>query len=112
MNKYDKYSRPIHCTDLKREVLYIRENNQWIKETDNKNMKQYIEKIAMKNCQKIALWQDTYQESKILDSPTYNLWLEIIGQSMNTGERGERNTEKVIKNIAKNVFIGGRGLSI
>lgn len=103
--KYNKYSRPIHCTDLKREVLYIRENNQWIKETDNKTMKQYVDKLAMKNCQKIALWQDIYQESKILDSPTYNLWLEIIGQSMNNGEQGERNTHKVIKNIIKEVFL-------
>lgn len=105
LNKLDIFNRPIHCTDLKRDVLHIREDNQWKKETDNKTIKNCVDKIAMKNCQNIARWQEINEESKIKDSPSYNLWLEIIGQSMNTGEKGERNTEKVIKNISKNVFI-------
>ena len=109
LNKYDIYTRPIHCTDLKREVLHIREENKWNKETDNKTIKNCVEKIATKNCQKIAKWQEVYEESKKKDTPTYNLWLEIIGQSMNTGEKGERNTEKVIKNISKNVFLNSGG---
>ena len=105
MNKLDIFNRPIHCSDLKRDVLHIREDNQWKKETDNKTIKNCVDKIAMKNCQKIARWQEVNEESKIKDSPSYNLWLEIIGQSMNTGEKGERNTERVIKNISKNVII-------
>jgi hypothetical protein len=109
LNQLDIFNRPIHCTDLKREILHIREENQWNKETDHKTIKKCVDKIAHKNCKKIVLWQDIFKESKILDSPTYHLWLEIIGQSMNTGDKGERNTEKVIKNIAKNVFLEKSG---
>ena len=105
LKKLDIHTRPIHCTDLKREVLHIREENKLNKETDKKSIKKCVDKIAHKNCQKIVTWQDTFQESRILDSPEYKLWLEIIGQSMNTGDRGERNTEKVIDNIAKEVLI-------
>jgi hypothetical protein len=105
LKKLDIHNRPFHCTDLKREILHIREENQWNKETDHKTIKKCVDKIAHKNCKKIVLWQDIFKESKILDSPTYHLWLEIIGQSMNTGELGERNTEKVINNIAKEVLL-------
>ena len=105
LHKLDIHTRPIHCTDLKREVLHIREENKWNKETDKKSIKKCVDKIAHKNCQKIVTWQDTFQDSSILDSPAYNLWLEIIGQSMNTGDRGDRNTEKVINNIAKEVLL-------
>ena len=105
LKKLDIHNRPFHCTDLKREVLHIREENKWNKETDKKSIKKCVDKIAFKNCQKIVTWQDTFLESHILDTPENKLWLEIIGQSMNTGEKGDRNTEKVINNIAKEVLL-------
>lgn len=105
LEKLDIYNRPIHCTDLKREVIHIRDENKWNKESTKEKIKDCVEKIATKNCRKIALWQEVNKDSKILDSKCYNLWLDIIHESMNTGERGERNTEKVIKNIAKNVIL-------
>ena len=105
LNKLDIHNRPIHCTDLKREVLHIREENKWNKETDKKSIKKCVDKIAFKNCQKIVTWQNTFLDSHILDTPENKLWMDIIGHSMNTGEKGERNTAKVIENIAKEVLL-------
>ena len=105
LNKLDIHTRPIHCTDLKREVLHIREDNKWNKETDNKSIKNCVDKIAFKNCQKIVTWQNTFLDSRTLDSTENKLWMDIIGHSMNTGEKGERNTAKVIDNIAKEVLL-------
>jgi len=105
INKLDIFTRPIHCTDIKREVIHIRDDNKWEKDDNNQKIKKMVEKVATKNYKKIALWQDVTEESKILDSNSYKFWLEIINQSILSGDREKINIEKVIKNIANNVFI-------
>ena len=105
LNKLDIYTRPIHCTDLKREVLHIRDENKWNKETNKEKIKKCVEKIANKNCRKIAAWQESNPESAILDSNSYNLWLEIIKESMFVGEKEQRKNDQVIKNIVKFIVL-------
>ena len=54
----DTYSRPIHCSDLKREVLYIKDNNEWTKETEEKLViKNAIKQVANKNIKQIQTWK-------------------------------------------------------
>ena len=57
LNNLDTNQRPIHCSDLKRETIYIKENDCWTKETDDKpNLKSAIKQIAFKNIKHINEW--------------------------------------------------------
>ena len=56
MNKLSLYERPIHCTDTKRETLYIKDNNIWEKDTDKSKIKQAIKKTSNKNYTALTNW--------------------------------------------------------
>lgn len=108
LRQLDIYKRPIHCTDLKRETLYIKDEDTWHKDTDDKrNIKKFITKVANKNIQKISGWYKAHPETDVHDSAAYNLHLNIMKQSMGGSslEQMERNNDKIVKNIAKHVMI-------
>ena len=57
LNKMSLYERPIHCTDIKRETLYIKENNEWNREEDNAKMDAAIQKITHKSVRTLTQWK-------------------------------------------------------
>ena len=64
LNKLEQTLRPLHCSDLKREVLYIKDNNEWTKEADNKPiLTKAIKTIANENIKQINKWKDNYPDS-------------------------------------------------
>ena len=99
--------RPLHCTDLKRETMYIREDNAWKKDTkDNPNVKWMVDRVASKNCNKISEWREENPDCKILDNQLYETCLTIMIQSAGQlGEKQIRMDEKIMKNLAKEVFV-------
>jgi hypothetical protein len=99
--------RPLHCSDFKREVVYIN-NNEWTKETDSKPiLTKAIKTIANENIKKISAWKQEYPDCTSADSKKNNLYLKIVSNSMNglTKEEGEHNINKIISNIAKETII-------
>jgi|LakMenEpi03Aug12_release.lakeMendotaPanAssembly.Ray.scaffolds.fasta_scaffold522197_1 hypothetical protein len=108
LNNLEQHMRPLHCSDFKREVLYIKDNNEWTKETNNKPiLTTAIKTIANKNIKQINQWKDTYPDCVKSDSKKNDLYLKIVSNSMNglTKEEGEHNINKIITNIAKQVVI-------
>jgi len=108
LKQLDVYKRPIHCTDLKRETLYIKEEDKWEKDTNEKSrLKKAIGTVVRKNVQKVKMWQDENPRCNILDSKEYMLHMSIMRQSLGGGnqEKTDRNNDKIIRNIAKEVFI-------
>ncbi len=108
LNKLENNMRPLHCSDYKREVLYIKDNNEWLKESDNKPiLTKTIKTIANENIKQISKWTDTYPDCTKADSKKNDLYLKIVSNSMNglTKEEGERNINRIISNVAKNVVI-------
>jgi hypothetical protein len=108
LKQLDMYKRPIHCTDLKRETLYIKDEDKWEKETeDKKRITKAITRIANKNIQQISQWYDAHPECNVHNSIAYDLHLNIMKQSMGGATYSEidRNTSKIVRNIAKNVLI-------
>ena len=104
----DTYSRPIHCSDLKREVLYIKDNNEWTKETDDKPvLKSAIKRIANKNIKQIQTWKDENPGCCDSDSKKNDQYLKIVMNAMSggSGEEQNSNIDKIIKNITKSVII-------
>jgi hypothetical protein len=104
----EKNERPIHCSDLKREVLYIKDSNQWIKESEEKPiLTKAIKVIANENIKKIKDWKDMNPDCTDPDSKKNNLFLKIVSNSMNgiTEEESSKNINKIISNVAKEVII-------
>ena len=94
--------RPVHCSDIKQETLYIKDNNMWEQDNDNKDkMKHAIDEITKANMNNIPQW--------IRDNPTFgsdDQCLRIISNIMKIQE-GMNNDEKkqIINNIAKETLI-------
>jgi len=105
----DEYSRPIHCSDLKREVLYIKDNNCWTKETDEKPvLKNAIKQVANKNIKQIQIWKDNNPGCCNSDSRKNDQYMKIVMNSMSggTSEEQQNNISQIAKNVAKAVPIG------
>lgn len=108
LNSIDTHKRPIHCTDEKREVLYIKNDGEWIKEADNKPiLTNAIKSIANENIKAISKWRKTYPDCTDIDSKKNNLYLKIVCNSMSGGstEECEKNYNKIIRNIVKETII-------
>jgi hypothetical protein len=112
LNNVEQHMRPLHCSDLKREVLYIKENNEWTKESEEKPiLTKAIKTIANENIKQIKTWRDKYPDCSDVDSKKNNLYLKIVSNSMNglTKEEGDKNINKIISNVVKEVTIDKDG---
>jgi hypothetical protein len=108
LSKLEQHLRPLHCSDSKREVLYIKDNNEWTKETEDKPiLTKAIKTIANKNIKQISKWKDNYPDCIKSDSRKNDLYLKIVSNSMNglTKEESDKNIHKIITNVAKKVVI-------
>jgi hypothetical protein len=104
----DVFKRPVHCSDLKREVLYVKDKDSWEKDNDEKNkMKTAIKYIAAKNFKQINEWRAKNPESDDYDSQRHMDYHQIVIHSMggSTKEEDEKNYNKIIRNVAKEVII-------
>ena len=103
----DIHKRPIHCSDLKREILYIKEDNVWEKDNENRDgIKNALRKIEQKNIQQIPLWIKAHPNCVISSNRENTPYLKMVMQS--TGGQNPEETEnmsKIITNIAKAVVI-------
>jgi hypothetical protein len=99
--------RPVHCTDQKREVMYVKEDNIWEKEDEaNKKLRKAIRTIAHKNICMFKAFREKYPDCEEYDSKKNSQYNKIIYEAM--GGKGDNDYEKdtkIIKKIAKVVGI-------
>ena len=108
LRKLKLQERPIHCTDLKREVLYIKDNDTWTKDTeDNKQFKKALATVVHRNMIQIVKWEEENPETSNPESKTYEFYFEVVRQSLGGGDQDvtDRNNEKILKAISKEVHI-------
>jgi hypothetical protein len=108
LNNIDYQERPIHCNDSKRETLYIKDDNQWIKDDENKSMlTKAIKQVANKNIKQISEWQKAHPDYSDPESKENDKYMKIVLNSMSgsTKEESQKNYEKIAKNITKEVVI-------
>ena len=104
----DTRQRPIHCSDHKREILYIKDNNQWFKDDHpNNKMSNVIKQIANKNIRQIPEWVKQNPDCYDSKSKTNDIYLKIVSNSMSGGTVLEQknNINKIISKVAKEVII-------
>ena len=109
LSDLDQTMRPIHCSDAKREVFYVKSEDQWIKETDDNKpiLTKAIKQIGRENVKQIATWQKKFPDCCDPDSKKNDMYLEIVSNAMSGGSTEEQlhNYEKIITNVAKEVVI-------
>jgi hypothetical protein len=99
--------RPIHCTDLKREILYIKEDDIWEKDNPEKSkFKKALNTVVRRNMQQLREWMNQNPRCEILDTNEYHLHLKIMKQCIGGDiNQEDANNRKIMRNIAKEVVI-------
>jgi hypothetical protein len=108
LKELDIYKRPLHCSDIKRETLYVKDENQWLKEdTDKKKIKNCIHQITYKNIKTIPVWVEKNPSCKDNSSNKNDEYMKLLSNCM-TGdceEEQSNNVNKIISKIAKEMVI-------
>jgi hypothetical protein len=104
----DVKMRPIHCTDIKRETVYVKDQNKWEKETtDKKLMKQALNQVVRKNLKMIHVWREDhpdYLRSNTKDNDEYmKISVSSLGSEYDDEQR--RMDEKIIRNVLKEIVL-------
>jgi hypothetical protein len=100
LHTLDVTKRPIHCTDIKRDTIYLKEEDAWNRDDkDNTKLKNVIRVVEDKNWRKIPEWQQENPSVMVLDSPEY-VMREKIMRNVCGNENPERLREKVVKVLA------------
>jgi hypothetical protein len=108
LKKLNTEKLPIHCTDLKRETVYIKNNNIWEKENDEKHrLKWTIDRIADLNLNQHHEWQEKYPQCRENNTPENHKFIELTSVAL--GGRGKEQEdkfrEKIMRNVIKEVVI-------
>ena len=108
LNDLDVCERPIHCSDVKREMMYIKDNGIWEKDSDMKHhMKRAIKRISFKNIRKLSDWRDANPGWTVLHSQLEEDYLHITSESMGgaSTDEDEKLYNKIIRKVANEVVI-------
>ena len=108
LNNLDATKRPIQCSDVKRETLYIKEENQWFKEDDKKDkIKNAIKQITRKNIQQIPSWMKANPGCTDSQSKHNDAYLQIVFNAMSGDSTEEQfnNINKIVTKVSKGTAI-------
>lgn len=108
LNQLDVYNRPLHCTDLKRETIYIKEDNKWGKDNDQKDkLQRIVEKVADKNYEQLPIWQEENPKHLVINTQECEQFMEIACNSLGGGNDEEtvRFRSRIMRNILKEITI-------
>ena len=106
LKELDVTKRPVHCTDKKRETIYIKDNNVWEKDEDKSKMHKLIKKVVSKNVNMFAKYREIHPDCKEYYSKYNDQYQKIIYESMGgKGDDDIAKNEKIIKNVLKEVVV-------
>jgi DNA-binding transcriptional MerR regulator len=104
----DITTRPLHCTDVKRDSIYIKDNNEWKKEDHNKTLlKEAIEKIAKFNFNSRVAWEEKHPYCHINATPENETWVKfsLVSLGGRSDEQSDKFMNKIISNVLESVTI-------
>ena len=102
----DVTQRPVHCTDKKRETLYIKDEDKWGKDENKETMHKVIRKVASKNQRLIPTFKEAHPDCIKSVSKFSDQYNKIIVESMGgSGDNDFEKEEKIIKNVSKEVIV-------
>ena len=106
LNELDVTQRPVHCTDKKRETMYIRDEDKWEKDENNNKIKKAIKRVASKNQRLLPKFKEAHPDCGTYHSKYSDQYNKIIIESVGgSGDNDAEKEEKIIRNISKNVVV-------
>ena len=103
----DVTQRPVHCTDKKRETIYVKDEDKWEKDDENKKMHKLVRKIQDKNFRMIQKFKEKYPNYNKASSKQSDVYNNIIIESMGgKGDNDFEKEEKIIKRVSKEIGVG------
>jgi hypothetical protein len=110
LNLLDENKRPVHCTDSKREVMYVKDADKWEKENEtNKKIRKAIKYVAHKNSKMLSEYRTKNPDCLKSTSKVSDKYNKLVYEAL--GGKGDNDAEKedkIIKNIAKEVTINSK----
>uniref|UniRef100_A0A6C0IHI6 C2H2-type domain-containing protein n=1 Tax=viral metagenome TaxID=1070528 RepID=A0A6C0IHI6_9ZZZZ len=104
LNDLDVTERPVHCSDSKRDTMYVKDEDKWEKESeDNHKVLKAIEDIANKNSKMVKEWKHKNPECASSKSHKADVYSHIMIQAVCSNN--DANNAKILKKIAKEVTI-------
>jgi hypothetical protein len=106
LKELDVTQRPVHCTDKKRETMYIKDDDKWEKDEERLKLHKVVRKVTCKNQNLIQKFKEEYPEYNKYHSKVSDKYNKIIVESMGgPGDNDFEKEEKIIQNISKQVFV-------
>jgi hypothetical protein len=108
LKKMDVITRPLHCTDVKRETVYIKDNDTWEKDTEEKKKLNWaVNRIAQLNLNQIQQWQQEYPDSVKNNTPDNEKFTELALVALGGRDMDEihKYNDKIMKNVLKEVIL-------
>ncbi len=104
LKQLDVNERPIHCTDVKRETMYIKDENEWTKQSDDDKLQKAIQTVSYRSMGKLAEWKNENPDYKDCNSEFSQKCLDIQRQTLAGSDRGVYYP-KVIHALAREVVV-------
>ena len=98
LQEKEKTERPMHCSDVKREVIYVRKDDAWLKDDTKEETEHFIRHIYHKNLKMMKEWCDEHPDHQISDSPDYEYWYSITRTMCNTNPNAMK---KLVSHLAQ-----------
>ena len=115
LKELDVYKRPIHCSDLKREILHMKSEGQWEKTNgENPKLIKAIKQVANKNISMMSEWKKENPGCEKYNSRKNDTYLKMTIESMGPTEKKEEDRDfgKIIRSIAKDTIIEKEGVML
>jgi len=103
----DVHKRPVHCSDAKREIMYIKDENIWQRENEDKQrLRKAIKYVAHKNCKLIPEFKEKHPDCGKSTSKFSDQYNKLVIEAMGGfGDNEVEKENKIIRNIAKEMVI-------
>jgi len=106
LKELDITQRPVHCTDKKRETIYIKDEDKWEKDDEKKKMHKLIKRVADKNARLLPKFKEKYPDYRKSTSPLSDQYNKILIESMGgAGDNDFEKEEKIIKKVSKEIIL-------
>jgi hypothetical protein len=106
LNALDIYKRPIHCSDAKREIMFVKNDNIWEKENSTYDkLRKAIKSVTYKNSALLGPWSEKYPNCLNNEHHLNDVYIQLVGQAMGGRESFLDSENKIMKKIAKAVLI-------
>ncbi len=106
LNALDVTQRPVHCTDKKRETIYIKDEDKWEKDEEKNKIRKVIKKVATKNARLIQKFKEKHPDYNEYHSKYSTQYHKLIIESLGgSGDNDLEKEDKIIRNIAKNIVV-------